>query len=308
MKMTATLINIYKKTEEELKAYVAEQLKERYKEVIVGNGFVFAKGSMPVLLVAHLDTVHEETPKTFIYSTKGNVISSPQGIGGDDRNGVFSVLEVSKRYDCSVLFCEQEEVGGIGADKFIATELARELSFNYIIEFDRKGSKDAVFYDCDNPEFTEFITKDFYEEAYGTFSDISILAPFFGCAAVNLSCGYYKAHTTEEYVVVSEMVNSINAACDILARTTDDDKFEYIEAVYKSYYRDGAYGWYDDDYYGIEEKYYIVEYQDENDKTQWYDVVALSEAEAVGKFCMDFPNLTYGDIIHICVDKGVYIK
>lgn len=311
MKMISTLINIYKKTEAELKEYVAEELKKQYKEVIVDDGFVFAKGSFPVLLVAHLDTVHKETPKTFVYSVDGDVISSPQGIGGDDRNGVFSVLEVSKRYNCSVLFCEEEESGGIGAKKFVSTELADGLKFNYIIEFDRKGSNDAVFYDCDNPDFTDFITKDFFKEDWGSFSDISTLAPYLGCAAVNLSCGYYKAHTTDEYVVVSEMINSINAACDILARTTDEDKFEYIEAEYDNGgYRGGRWdAWYDSyGDYGIEENYYIIEYTGEKGRTEWYDTMALSEAEAIGKWCIDFPNLSYSDIIYVCVDKGVYSK
>lgn len=312
MKMLSTLINIYKKTEAELKAYVAEELKSNYTDITVGDGFVFAKGTFPVLLVAHLDTVHKEAPKTFVYSTDGDIISSPQGIGGDDRNGVFSVLEISKRYNCSVLFCEQEEVGGIGADKFINTKLANSLDFNYIIEFDRKGSEDAVFYDCDNPAFTEFITKKFYKESWGTFSDISILAPYFGCAAVNLSCGYHKPHTKEEYVVVSEMIDSITAACEILARTTEDDKFEYIEAVhYVNYWGNGRYsrGWYDDyNDYGIEEQYYIIEFSDSKGKTQWYDVVALSEEEAVGKFLIDFPNIRYNDVISICADKSLCAK
>ena len=314
MKMIDTLINIYKKTEMELKAYVAEELVKQYRSVTVGDGYVFAKGDFPVLLVAHLDTVHKTTPKSFVYSLNGDVISSPQGIGGDDRNGVFSVLEVSKRYNCSVLFCEQEEVGGIGADKFTDTELAKSLEFNYIIEFDRKGSNDAVFYDCDNPEFTEFITKNFYKEAFGSFSDICTLAPYFGCAAVNLSCGYYKAHTLDEYVVVSEMINSINAACDILARTTDEDKFEYIEAIhYYEHYRhsnrwDGWYDSYGYDDYDIEDKYYIIEYSDAKGKTQWYDVMAISEAEAVGKFLMEFPNTRYSDVIFICAEKSTYAK
>ncbi len=312
MKMISTLINIYKKTEAELKEYVAEELKKQYKEVIVDDGFVFAKGSFPVLLVAHLDTVHKETPKTFVYSVDGDIISSPQGIGGDDRNGVFSVLEVSKRYNCSVLFCEQEEIGGVGAGLFTDAEISNDLEFNYIIEFDRKGSNDAVFYDCDNPNFTDFITRDFYKEAYGSFSDISTLAPYLGCAAVNLSCGYYKAHTTDEYVVISEMINSINAACNILARTTEDDKFEYIEAVYEGWGRgySGRYsGWYDPyEDYGLEEKYYIIEFFDEKGKIQWYDVVALTEEEAVGKFLIDFPDIRYRDVNSVLVDKSVYAK
>ena len=109
------------------------------------------------------------------------------------------------------------------------SELAKKLigKFNYIIEFDRKGNNDAVFYDCDNKDFEKFITKDFYKTNIGSFTDISIIAPYLKAAAVNLSCGYYKAHTKEEYVMWSEMETSMHEAIKILARTMDDDKFEY---------------------------------------------------------------------------------
>lgn len=295
------LTKIYKMSEQELKRYVTYQLQETHNNIITGDGYVFAQGTFPVLLVAHLDTVHAQTPTAFIYTENGNKISSPQGIGGDDRNGVFSVLEVIKQYNCSVLFCEEEERGGIGAEKFIKTDIAKELEFNYIIEFDRCGSNDAVFYDCDNPEFEAFITREFYETACGSFSDISVLAPFFGCAAVNLSCGYYKAHTKNEYVVVSEIENSINAACEILSRTTEEDKFEYIEAIYENYYYGNWNG-----SHGSIKGYYIIEYVDERGDTQWYDTLALSEEEAVGRFCIDNSHLSYDNIIDICFDSNIY--
>lgn len=304
MKNLNILMNMFKMTEMQLKKYVAKELRKTYEKVEVGDGYVFAKGNVPVLLVAHLDTVHKQAPTIFVYANGKNKITSPQGIGGDDRNGVFSVLETIKRHKCSVLFCEQEEVGGVGAEKFTQTKLAKELEFNYIIEFDRKGSNDAVFYDCDNPEFEEFITKEFYKTAFGSFSDISILAPFFGCAAVNLSCGYYNAHTTNEYIVPTEIEASINAACKILERTTEADKFEYLEAKYtSSYYGSYGYGgWYDGD-----EMYYIIEYLDENDQTQWFDLFARSTEEAIGKFCIEFENIPYCNIMDICIDENIYM-
>ena len=217
------------------------------------------------------------------------------------------IFEVAKIFDCSILFCEDEEIGGIGAQKFIKSDIAKDLSFNYMIEFDRKGSNDAVFYQCDNPEFEDFITINFYKTDYGSFSDISYLAPHFGCAAVNLSCGYYKAHTNGEYVMLQEMENSIRAACDILARTTDNDKFEYIEAKY-DYWTGYNYGYkynnYFDDYTKTtsydSEDWYVFEYVDKSGKTRWYDVCAYSEAEAIGQFCMANPEICVNDIIDMC--------
>lgn len=289
-----------------LKQYLAEQLKETHNDIVVDDGFVYAQGEFPVLLVAHMDTVHDKLPQVFVYDEQKNAWSSPQGIGGDDRCGIYMVLEVIRRYNCSVLFCEDEEIGAVGADKFTQTELAESLKFNYIIEFDRRGSNDAVFYDCDNPEFEKFITKEFYQSSWGSFSDISVLAPALGCAAVNLSCGYHSAHTKSEYIVWDEMENSINEACKILERTTEADKFEYIEAKYYSRHRSYAReDYYDDFDYGQSystDLYYVFEYMNENKETEWWDTEASCRAEAIGQFCIAHPNIPYVNVLDIWSD------
>ena len=280
-----------KMSQRDLKKFLADALKSTHSKVISADGYVYAKGTLPVLLVAHLDTVHEHLPTTIFYDKKSNSLSSPQGIGGDDRCGVYMILEVIKKYNCSVLFCEDEESGGVGATKFTDSKLAKGLEFNYMIEFDRQGRNDAVFYHCDNEEFEKFITKDYFKTAWGTFSDISILAPYFGCAAVNLSCGYYKPHTKNEYVVLSEMDESIYAACRILERTTENDKFEYIESYLGTYL----------DYLDEDREYYI-EYMDKKTKQyKWSIIRASSRIAAVGRFCMDHPDIPYADMeVYMC--------
>ena len=294
--MSENFATLCRLSQDALKEYVANSLNETHKSVVVGDGYVFAQGTFPVLLVAHLDTVHEELPYIIMYDKERDAIFSPTGIGGDDRCGVYMILEIIRKYNCSVLFCEDEEIGGVGAREFANSELSIGLKFNYIIEFDRMGSNDAVFYQCDNPDFTSFITREFYNIAIGSFSDISIVAPALGCAAVNLSCGYYNAHTTEEYVVMEEMNASINAACKILERTTEDDKFEYIESEYD--YSDYYGG------YGNLESYYIISYIGckNQDHCEYYDTWALSKYEAIGRFLHDNPDITYNDVIEVYCD------
>jgi hypothetical protein len=212
------------------------------------------------------------------------------------------IFEVIKSYNCSVLFCEDEEIGTVGARKFTKSKLSKELDFNYIIEFDRKGNNDAVFYDCDNPEFENFITEEFYQTAYGSFSDISVIAPYLGCAAVNLSCGYYKAHTTDEYVAIEEMKDSIDAACRILERTTEQDKFEYIECVDNTFY--GSYSYSKELYdYGLE--YFLIQYIDEGGLMNLFETEAISMEEAIGIFCMHYPELSFNSIIDIQSDDYI---
>lgn len=300
---------ICKMSQAGLKNYVKQKLQKTHHTVLSRDGYVYAQGKFPVLLVAHLDTVHEKLPNMFMYSKKNNRVSSPNGIGGDDRCGVYMIFKILEKFNCSVLFCEDEEVGCVGSSKFADSELARNLEFNYIIEFDRANANDAVFYSCANDEFEDFITKEFYKTAYGSYSDICEIAPALGCAAVNLSCGYYAAHTKNEYVILSEMERSIKEACKILERTTEADKFEYVEAPsrYGSLYNFNNYA---DSYsyedVGYDYGYYLIEYVNADGATEWYDTDAFTKEEAVGRFLMLHPDISYGDVVDVCVDKEVY--
>ena len=56
--------------------------------------FILVQGESPILLVAHLDTVHKEPVQVICTSRKGNILMSPQGIGGDDRCGVYALASI----------------------------------------------------------------------------------------------------------------------------------------------------------------------------------------------------------------------
>lgn len=223
-------VSICKMTQNEVKTYMEKYLRSHKYKVESHDGFLYAKGDIPVLLVAHMDTVHKQLP-TQIFEVDGK-ISSPQGIGGDDRCGIFIIMHLIKKLHCSVVLCEDEEKGGVGAKKFANSQFINQLDVNYIVEFDRMNATDAVFYSCDNKDFTDFVTDTTgFKEAYGSFSDISTIAPAAKIAAVNLSCGYYRAHTTDEYVVFDEMMDTIQAAEAMIK--TECGKFEYIPRKYQ---------------------------------------------------------------------------
>ncbi|MDR3209715.1 MAG: hypothetical protein LBT36_03715 [Oscillospiraceae bacterium] len=220
------LENILKMTPEQLKKAVAAELRDLGYRVTAKKGFVYAPGEAPVLLVAHLDTVHRQPVQSILYSRDGTLMMSPEGIGGDDRAGVFAVLEIIKSVRCHVLLCEDEETGGHGAREFARDRLCPEV--NYIVELDRRGGNDAVFYECDNPAFTDFVLGFGFELARGTFSDISVIAPALGVAAVNISAGYYNEHTRHEVINLAELQNNIERVAR-MARAAAE-KFSYIEA------------------------------------------------------------------------------
>ena len=231
-----TFENILVKSQKELKRTLKKELQELRYSPISSKGFLYAKGTVPVLLVAHLDTVHREGVKIICYSKGGKILMSPQGIGGDDRAGVYMILQLLKSHRCHVLFCEDEEHGGVGAHHFAESNI--KPAVNYIIEFDRRGSNDAVFYDCANEEFTQFVCGFGFEESIGSFSDISIVAPALGVAAVNLSSGYYNEHTAHEYINMLDIHNNLDRARRMIATRTE--KFEYVEAYgWRGWFLDG---------------------------------------------------------------------
>lgn len=204
-------------TQQEVKEYMQSYLASKQYDVVCEDGFLYAKGDVPVMLVAHMDTVHKDPPSIIARSTDDNRISSPQGIGGDDRCGIYIIANIVKTLHCSVLLCEDEETGAIGANKFVRSEHVKHLDINYMIEFDRRGSNDAVFYSCDNRDFIDFVTDNTgYKETNGTFSDISVLMPATKLCGVNLSSGYYHEHTTDEYVMYDEMMATMEAGIALI--------------------------------------------------------------------------------------------
>lgn len=293
-----------------LKSFLKDEMKENGKEVIEDDGFLFIKGSIPILLVAHLDTVHKELPREIVYAC--GTISSPQGIGADDRSGVYMVLEILKHHDCYVLFCEDEEIGCIGSGKFCKSSLAKEYigKFNYLIEVDRMNGNDAVFYECDNPEFEEFITKEHWKTNYGSYTDIVELSPVLGAASVNFSCGYYKAHTTDEYLDLSEMETNIKEICKLIERTdVEKDKYEYIEMKFSyssySHNSNNSYSLYNDTYMKDDYVFYIV-FFNENGLDEIEEVFANSPEEAVGIFLINHSKMTFEDIVGVMTEDEYY--
>ena len=209
----------------ELKKMLKAELKSRGYPVTDKPGYLYAEGAIPVLLVAHMDTVYRQPVEQICYSEDRAVAMSPQGIGGDDRCGVWMILQILRTTNCHVLFCEDEEVGCIGAKKFTGGSLRPQV--NYIVELDRRGNNDAVFYRCDNPEFEDFVTSFGFETAGGSCSDISYIAPYLETAAVNISCGYYCEHQRHEYIHLEEIELNADRVAQMVTQQTEH--FEYME-------------------------------------------------------------------------------
>lgn len=320
-----TFKKICRMEQKKLKKWLEKLLRAKYSEVVNADGFLYAKGSedAPVLLTAHMDTVHKDKcVHIAIGKSEGKTyIKSPQGIGGDDRCGIWIIWMIlcKTKYRPSILFCEDEEMGGVGSNKFVKTEYVKDLEkLKYLVELDRANSKDAVYYDCGNYDFMKYIEKiTGYKEAYGSFSDIGHLSPACDKASVNLSCGYYKQHTLDEYVIYEEMFDTFKVVKKLLADSKNAEEYDYQEEVYsfwdtwkaKGYsfsdYYDDGYGYYG---YSVKNKYdddedknvihtYEINFYDENYNEDVGVVEGRSLEEALGFFFMEHSTISYQNII-----------
>lgn len=207
-------------------------LSEGYEEIISTKSYTYAKGEIPILLVAHCDTVHKNKPKTILYDNMKQMMWSPEGIGGDDRCGIIAIYEIIKEYKPYVLFTQDEEIGGLGVKEFCEKENLDKIKF--AIEIDRRGNNQAVFYDCGNEELQEYICNKYnFDLQYGSFTDVCFIGEAFDIGIVNLSAGYYNEHQEIEYIDFKALRNTIRKVKEMLKENID--KFFDYQEVLKYY-------------------------------------------------------------------------
>ena len=300
-------VDICKLPQKYLKKALNNILGYYYENVINEDGFIYAKGTDPVLLTAHMDTVHEERVKDFyeLREQGKTIISSSQGIGGDDRCGIYMICHILENTDYrpSILFCEDEEIGGVGSKKFCKTAYIEDLKeLKFFIELDRANANDAVYYDCGNRDFKDFVREiTGYKEAYGSFSDISNLSPATDVASVNLSCGYYNAHTLKEEVVYEEMMDTVEVTEKLIKASRECEAFDYQEELP---WRFNGTSWYtkanyDENFMGLSIEYFVIN-PENNKEVRDYDYIEGSTyEECLGIFMMSHPYTCYDDIMDI---------
>ena len=218
-------------TQNSLKKVLSSFLKRHYPKVIETKEYIYAEGEIPIALVAHMDTVFKKPPSEIFFDERHNVVWSPQGLGADDRAGVFAIVQIIRGgQKPHVIFTTDEEYGALGAMELSKLDCPF-TNLKYIIQLDRRGSDDCVFYDCDNPDFIKYVESFGFKEAYGSFSDISIIAPAWGVAAANLSVGYYLEHSNAEYLKCRELEKTIERVKKILDNAENMLSYTYIEAL-----------------------------------------------------------------------------
>ena len=224
------LEHLFKMKEDKLLANLDVFLRRYYDKVYTTNEFIYAVGEQPVALLAHLDTVFAHPPKNIYYDERKGVMWSPEGLGADDRAGVFAIMKIIQSgYRPSIIFTTGEESGGIGARIFVNKFATPASDLNYLIQLDRRGAVDAVFYNCANDEFTKYVESYGFIENWGTFTDISTICPRWKIAGVNLSIGYEDEHSTSETFHINHFFATVDKVKNMIDDCGELDKpFEYI--------------------------------------------------------------------------------
>ena len=265
--------SLVKLSQESMRSTLATYLEKKYEMVYKKKEFLMAIGDIPIALVAHMDTVFDSTPVDIFYDSTQNVMWSPQGLGADDRAGIFAILKILQAgFKPTVIFTTDEESGALGASALVAHFKKAPTDLNYIVQLDRRGTNDCVFYDCENTMFTDYIETFGFVEKYGTFSDISVICPAWGVAGVNLSVGYEDEHSYIERLYLTALFSTINKVKNMLKEEVIP-KFEYIESlkIFKS-----PYTWFPEEQYACANchqafsEYDMIQVERTNGETVYY--------------------------------------
>lgn len=182
-----------------------------------------------VLIVAHADTVWNDSPKLDVGYEDGFFFSKARkrgvnekgipyvggfGIGADDRAGT-AICWLLRGLGHSILITNGEETGCLGANFMMADDENAAIiqDHAFAVQFDRANRNDLVFYNVGSASgvFEEYCQKQTgYKEAVGSFTDICILCE--QICGVNVSVGYKSEHTCNETLNVRHWLRTLGVA------------------------------------------------------------------------------------------------
>jgi putative aminopeptidase FrvX len=243
-----TLLSIptYTWEEEDLIDYLKEELNKikgvYYYQDKLGCLYI-TKGHSTVYpcFVAHLDSVHPKIEMVVKEEYQLNAqnesklslkayekaTGKPTGIGGDDKAGVFTCMEILRELDtCKVFFPVAEETGCHGSKQADADFF---INVGYAIQFDStenntmsKALMGVPLYEEKSDFFTsvkDIILEHGYDQwMHHPYTDTMMLKKRFEFPCLNFATGYYQYHTTEEYVVIEDVEKAIKLGKRIVAQ------------------------------------------------------------------------------------------
>jgi di/tripeptidase len=196
------------------------------------------------LLNAHGDTVQDDLDEFLThnvrYDAEKNILHGRDMfmLGCDDKAGMALILIAAKYSDCplKVLFTVEEEIGCNGI-KSVDPSFYDDVAF--AITLDRKGSGDII----DTYGGRLMAPKAFVnalmeiggrfghelKPSHGSFADTFYISNY--CIAVNMSTGYYNAHSTRDYIDIGDAMKILETVSRCI--TEDFPTLENIAVNYE---------------------------------------------------------------------------
>jgi len=224
-----------------------------------GNLYIIkGKSETYPCIVAHMDQVQERHSKDFMaYEAEDIIIGfSPkhrmqQGLGADDKVGIWIGLKCLQKFDAIKLaFFVGEEIGCKGSNE---ADMAFFEDCRFVIEPDRREANDLITVIGWTPLCSDDFLKDIgfkkfgYKETDGMMTDIEALKDNgLAISCINLSCGYYKPHTDQEFVYkpalsnclafIEHIIKTCTKVYPHVDMTSQYERENYYYDVYDDYY------------------------------------------------------------------------
>ena len=196
------------------------------------------------LMAAHMDQVRCCDHATKVKVSKRRIWGNGN-LGADDKNGCWIILETLKSHAAiNFIFTTEEESGGLPFEDFLFQHSTELANIPYGLIFDRRNGGDIIgmmngYCDDDLEKAVHNIGKPYgYKPTSGVWSDCDALCRFVPC--VNLSCGYYEAHTTNEYTSIRSLRKAL-ALADALIGGLSRDRFDLASVSYAEFEWDRPY-------------------------------------------------------------------
>lgn len=178
-----------------------------------------------------------------------------QGIGADDKLGVYISLQIVKNVEkCKAAFFVEEEIGMQGS-KELDKEFFDDVA--YVIGWDSPDLLRAAW-KCSG---TQLFTADFYKKHLSPvvkkwgfedkcfhsepFTDVIQIRDKTGVMCMNFGNGGYQAHSSTEYLVIEHVDHALGMGLDIVNSIGNKEQFKFTKTYNKV--GTGAYSSYEDE-------------------------------------------------------------
>lgn len=258
-KITATarkqLIDLYKipthTTSEEMKEYMMDAIPH-YDWVTDDYGNLYGTyhaSSSKVVLSSHLDMVKTGKDIAHVINCDGILFGAdkdlkPTSLGADDKNGLWCIIRASKHpsHPNIVLFMDEE----IGRKGSLACNIDWFKDKDCCIVIDRRGHHEIII-DGMRGQYSSMLGACFksvnpdwnYEEGAGC--DADSIKHVIDC--INISCGYYNAHTANEFTILNELEETYDAIARFLDKDWSGLPWKEIKAQHKFRFIDNNKGY-----------------------------------------------------------------